>query len=172
MQTEGRSREREQTKGMSRTSGRRHGEPASSSSSTLDPSTCMQDGCTSPCARRHPVCAPPLAVRPGWTEARFCFFTSFACRSSSGRRLLDDGSVRLRVTVTIEFDREGGVSTPGDRLPPSTGDFSAFVHMHMSRGSHQSGASLGNSRPSDTGTHRQSVLSSFVSARGVWAHRG
>ena len=123
--------------------------------------------------RGYPLFAPPLAVRPGWTDARFCFLTSFACRSSSACRPdLLDGSVRLRVTVTIEFDREGGVSTTGDRLPPSTGDFSAFVHMHMSRGSHQSGASLGNSRPSDTGTHRQSVLSSFVSARGVWAHRG
>ncbi len=86
-------------------------------------------GCMALPTHGYPVCAPPLDVRPGWTEARFCFLTSFACRSSSGSRLvLDEGSVRLRVTVTIEFDREGGVSTTGDRLPPSIGDFSVYSH--------------------------------------------
>ena len=72
------------------------------------------------------MCAPPLDVRPGCTEARFCFLTSFACRSSSGNRpVFDEGSVRDRVTVTTEFDRDGGVSTTGDSCPVSTGDFSA-----------------------------------------------
>ena len=67
----------------------------------------------------HPTFAPPLDVRPaGCADARFCFLISFACRSSSGiRPVFDEGSVRLRVTVTIEFEREGGVSTTGDRLP-------------------------------------------------------
>lgn len=79
--------------------------------------------------RGQPVDVPPLGVRrAGWADARFCFFTSFACRSSSVGRPFDDGSVRLRVTVTIEPDREGGVSTTGDSLsasPASVGDFSA-----------------------------------------------
>lgn len=78
--------------------------------------------------RGQPVEVPPLGVRrAGWADARFCFFTSFACRSSSVGRPFDDGSVRLRVTVTIEPDREGGVSTTGDSLsasPASVGDFS------------------------------------------------
>ena len=74
----------------------------------------------------HPTFAPPLDVRPaGCADARFCFLISFACRSSSGiRPVFDEGSVRLRVTVTIEFDRDGGDSTTGDRLPPSTCGFS------------------------------------------------
>ena len=80
--------------------------------------------------RGHLFFAPPLDVRPGWTEARFCFLTNFACRSSSGNRpVFDDGSVRERVTVTTEFDREGGASTTGDRFPvASIGDFSENIH--------------------------------------------
>lgn len=83
--------------------------------------------------RGQPVVVPPLGVRrAGCTDARFCFFTSFACRSSSVGRPFDDGSVRLRVTVTIEPDRDGGVSTTGDSLsasPASVGNFSTSWYM-------------------------------------------
>ena len=84
--------------------------------------------------RGYPLFAPPLAVRPGWTDARFCFLTSFACRSSSGSRpALDEGSVRLRVTVTIEPDRDGGDSTTGDSLSASNGgDLSAADEARVS----------------------------------------
>ncbi len=116
--------------------------------------------------RGHPFFAPPLDVRPGWTEARFCFLTNFACRSSSGNRpVFDDGSVRERDTVTTEFDRDGGDSTTGDRFPVvSIGDFSENVDR-------QARGEWAVCAYSKTITHLLSARSSFSADRSSWAPR-